>query len=137
MKPRLPLAFASLALLAATLSRPAPSEGAGPEGRLRPPPFVTCDRNRLTSYTGRVVSLERGRDRTTLRIATDEDTRESLTLRHPGGDVLPSFRMGGEPFVEADWAQILTGGRLRPGARATAWVCADEANPKIDWERPR
>ena len=45
--------------------------------------------------------------------------------------------MAGEPFVEADWAVILTAGRLRAGARATAWVCADETNPKIDWERPR
>ncbi len=107
------------------------------DGRLRPPAFVTCDRNDLTSYTGRVVSLDRSRDRTTLRIETDESTRESLVIRHPGGDVRPFFRMGGEPFGEADWTRILTDGRLRPGARATAWVCADQENPIVDWERPR
>ncbi len=107
-----------------------------PRGRLRPPAFVTCDPNRLTSYTGRVVSLDRSRDRTTVRIDTDESTRESLVIRHPGGGVLPFFRVGGEPFVEADWPQILSDERLRPGARATAWVCADRSNPIVDWERP-
>jgi hypothetical protein len=106
-------------------------------GRLRPPEYVTCERNRLTSFTGRVVALDRGRDRTTLRMETDEATRESLTIRHPGGDARASFRMAGEPFAEADWAAILPAGRLRAGIRATAWVCADEANPKIDWERPQ
>jgi len=98
---------------------------------------VTCDRNRLTSYTGRVVSLERGHDRTIVRMETDESTREALVIRHPEGDALPHFRMAGEAFTEADWETILPAGQLRPGARATAWVCADEINPKVDWERPR
>jgi hypothetical protein len=137
MSPRRPLALPLPVLLALALLQPAPSKGNARQGRLRPPAFVTCDRNRLTSYTGRVVSLERGRGSTILRMETDENTREALVIRHPRGDVLPYFRMAGEPFAESDWQAIVPAGRLRPGTRATAWVCADEANPKIDWERPR
>jgi hypothetical protein len=105
-------------------------------GRLRPPAFVTCERNLLTSYTGRAVALDRGRDRTVLRLETDEGTRESVTVRHPGASVRPFFHLAGEPFSEAEWSLILEGGRLRPGARATAWLCSDGSNPQIDWERP-
>jgi hypothetical protein len=98
---------------------------------------VSCDRNRLTSFTGRVAALERHRDFTVLRLETDESTRETLTLRHPDGNASAFFRMVGEPFAEADWEAILPSGRLRPGTRATAWVCAGEINPTIDWERPQ
>jgi hypothetical protein len=128
-------ASVSFRLPAAELA-PAPGTESQGSGRLRPPEFVTCDRNRLTSFTGRVVALERRPDRTVLRMETDESTRESLTLRHPAGDARAFFRMAGGPFGEADWDVILPAGRLRAGIRATAWVCANETNPKIDWERP-
>ncbi len=133
MTPHAPLLAAFLAPLAAV----PPTAALQHDGRLRPPGFVTCDRNHLTSYTGRVVSLDRSPDRTTLRIETDEATRESLVIRHPGGDVRRFFRMDGEPFAEADWTKILADGRLRPGARATAWVCTGQENPIVDWEHPR
>jgi len=125
------------AVLAAASTRPVAADPQPGGGRLRPPGFVTCDRNLLTSYTGRVVALDRGRDRTDLRFETDEGTREPVSIRHPGASVLPFFHLAGEPFSEPDWAVILEGGRLRPGARATAWVCSDGTNPQIDWERPR
>ena len=95
MAPRRPLALPLPVLLALALSGPAPSRGDAGQGRLRPPAYVTCDRNRLTSYTGRVVSLERGHDRTIVRMETDESTREALVIRHPEGDALPHFRMAG------------------------------------------
>jgi hypothetical protein len=134
--------FAPVVLLAAGVFPSNPAAGAAPVlqpsgGRLRPPGFVTCDRNQLTSFTGRVAGLERHRGRTVLRIETDDRTRETLTLRHPDGEARAFFRMAGEPFAEADWEVILPSGRLRPGTRATAWVCAGEANPTIDWERPQ
>lgn len=106
------------------------------QGRLRPPAFVTCDRNHLTSYTGRVVSVERYHDSTTLRMETDENTSEHFTIRHDGADVTAWFFIGGRPFTPADWQILLPGGRLHAGARATVWVCADELNPKVDWEQP-
>jgi hypothetical protein len=106
------------------------------QGRLRPPEFVTCDRNRLTSFTGRVVSLARASDTTTLRMETDESTKERFTLRHPGSDATAWFYLGGVPFTTADWTALLPAGRLRAGARATVWVCADEPNPRVDWEPP-
>jgi len=106
------------------------------QGRLRPPPFVTCDRNQLTSFTGRVVSLSRDAGATRLVMDTDEATRERLTIRHPKGDAAAWFYRAGQPFAEQDWAVLLPGGRLRSDARATAWVCATETNPKIDWALP-
>ena len=107
------------------------------QGRLRPPSFVTCDRNQLTSFTGRVVSLSREADVTRLVMDTDDATRERLTIRHPKGDAAPWFYRAGQPFAARDWAVLLPGGTLRPDARATAWVCATEPNPRIDWVLPR
>ena len=106
------------------------------QGRLRPPAFVTCDRNQLTSFTGRVVSLSRDADATRLVMDTDEATREQITVSHPKGDATPWFYRTGQPFTQQDWAVLLPGGRLRSDARATAWVCATEANPRIDWALP-
>jgi len=106
------------------------------QGRLRPPAFVTCDRNQLTSFTGRVVSLTRDADSTRLVMDTDEATRERITIRHPKGDATAWFYRAGHPFEPQDWAILLPAGRLRPDARATAWVCATETNPKIDWALP-
>jgi hypothetical protein len=106
------------------------------QGRLRPPTFVTCDRNALTSFTGRVTELKRGDRTTELRIATDDDTRESLTLRHLKGEANRLMYRGGRPFTEADWSQVATPDGVKPGVRATAWVCSGDANPIIDWEIP-
>ena len=106
------------------------------QGRLRPPAFVTCDRNQLTSFTGHVISLTRDTDSTRLVMDTDDATREQITVRHPKGDPAAWFYRSGQPFVQQDWAVLLPGGQLRSDARATAWVCATETNPRIDWALP-
>lgn len=125
-----PLAVTSAALVAALPLL------ASAQGRLRPPGFVTCERNQLTSFTGEVVSLVRKADRTMLRMKTDEQTTERFTLRHPGQDASGWFYRAGVPFTQADWHALLPSGRLHPAARATVWVCAGEANPKVDWQAP-
>lgn len=106
------------------------------QGRLRPPPFVVCDRDQLTVFPGTVSSLARGDRETTLKMATDENTTERFTVRHPGADATASFFIGGKPFTRADWATLLPGGTLRTGARATVWVRRDEPNPQVDWAPP-
>ena len=109
-----------------------PAQGAG---RVRPPDAVTCPRDNLTLYAGRVLAMDRQRDSTTLTIATDWKTTERVKITHPNsGDPAASFLMKGKPFVKADWALIATDGKLRDGARASAWVCSDGRNPVIDWE---
>lgn len=105
---------------------------ASAQGRLRPPAFVTCDRNHLTSFTGRVIALSRGSGTTSLGLDTDERTREQFTLRHPGADASAWFYAAGRPFAPADWAALLPGGKLRVGTRATVWVCDNEANPRVE-----
>jgi hypothetical protein len=124
----------SARLLLALVLAGEPAAIGSAQGRLRPPEFVTCDRNHLTSFSGRVVSLARASDTTTLRMETDESTKERFTLRHPGSEPTAWFYLGGVPFTAADWTALFPTGRLRAGARATVWVCADEPNPRVDWE---
>ena len=121
--------LAALAAAAGAQARTAPAQV-----RPLPPHAFTCARNDLTAYTGVVIQYRRVSGRTTLRIRTDWDTTESVTLRHPGTDD-PSglFRLAGQPFTTPDWAKIeRTKGALRAGTRATAWVCADGA-VLVDW----
>ena len=98
----------------------------GDPGRMRPPESVTCPRNDLTVYAGRVTNLERQKAATTLTIATDWKTTERVTIRHPeSADPDASFLMKGKPFAKADWDAIAPKGTLREGVRANAWVCRD------------
>ena len=103
-------------------------------GRQRAPESFACDRNNLTVYTGVVVGYRRRTGATTLRIHTDENTTERVSLTHRGSDD-PSrfFRMMGEPFTPADWGRIESRkGVLRAGTRAAAWVCSD-GRTMVDW----
>lgn len=109
--------------------------------RIRPPDSLTCDRNRLTSFTGAVTSYSRGPRLVSLRMRTDEATNERFSLRlGRGDDAAGHFLLNGEPFTGDDWKKIETRrGKLRPRMRATVWVCSDEPAPTIDWrpgERP-
>ena len=106
--------------------------------RSRPPEQFACHRNDLTSYTGVVIAYTRETGRTTLRIRTDWETTEQVTLKHSGSDDPSAFyRIGGQPFTPADWSRIeRSKGAVRPGMRASAWVCAD-GKTMIDWDVPR
>jgi len=98
----------------------------------------SCDRNHLTIYTGVVTRYRRAVGQTTLRIRTDDDTTENVALKHPGTDD-PSamFRMKDAPFTPNDWPTIESKtGTLRPGTRASAWVC-DDGQVMVDWSAPR
>jgi hypothetical protein len=104
--------------------------------RIAPPAAVTCSRDHLTAYTGRVTRYLRTAGRTTLTISTDWNTTEAVTLRHPGtDDPSRSFLIGGKPFTAADWSRIEEKkGTLKKDTRATAWVCDDGSPPVVDWE---
>lgn len=106
--------------------------------RQRPPEAFTCAPNDLTAYTGVVVRYERERERTVLRIHTDWDTNEDVTITHPGaGDAAAFFRYAGRAFTATDWQRIESSpGVLRPSTRATAWVCSD-GKVLIDWAVPK
>jgi hypothetical protein len=98
----------------------------GEPGRLRPPEGVTCPRNDLTVYAGRVTSLERQKSETSVTIATDWKTTERVTIRHSdAANPDASFLINGKPFSRDDWEKIAPKGVLRVGVRANAWVCRD------------
>lgn len=108
-------------------------------GRVRPPDEQTCPPDRLTLYGGAVLRYSRGQGKTVIRIRTDWNTTESVTLRHPGSDD-PSrwFLIDQKPFGPGDWARIeKKPGQLRPGLRVAAWVCDDGRNATVDWAPPR
>lgn len=106
--------------------------------RLAPPPSVKCPHNNLTVYEGRIIAYRRSARRTFLRIRTDAETTESVTIRH-GASGSPSqwFLLRAEPFRAGDWKLIeRSRGRLRPGMRAHVWACSDGSNPVVDWQPP-
>jgi hypothetical protein len=105
--------------------------------RQKPPAILPCSTNELTSYTGRVIGYGRQVGRTTLRIKTDWDTLERVTLTHPGtDDPSAKFTIAGAAFDADDWSLIeRSKGVLRTGVRATAWVCSN-GETVVDWERP-
>ena len=110
------------------------------QGRQRPPRAITCPRDRLTSYTGKVTSYSRGARRLHIRIRTDWDTDEEFTLRLTGREnPAGRFLMRSDTFRPGDWKAIeFAKGRLRPGVRATVWECKAGGYPAltIDWEPP-
>jgi hypothetical protein len=98
----------------------------GDPGRLRPPESVTCPRNDLTVYAGRVTKMERLKSEISLTIVTDSKTTERVTIRHPDtADPDASFLFKGKPFARTDWDVIAPKGTLGEGIRANAWVCRD------------
>ncbi len=106
-------------------------------GRIMPPPQLTCDRNDLTSYDGRVLVYRRRKGSTFLRIRTNFDTTENVTIRHPRtNDPSEFYLINGEAFTKSDWSRIEKKPHfLRPGMRANVWVCRGNPSiqPVVDW----
>jgi hypothetical protein len=109
-----------------------------PQGRVRPAPGLQCDRSNLTLYDGRVIAYRRRKGSTFLRIRTNFDTTEEVTLRHPATDDPSKFYLlNGEPFKSADWRRIERRRKvLIKGMRANVWVCRDNPSiqPVVDWQ---
>ena len=113
------------------------ASGAQRGGRVAPPAGLKCGLNDLTLYDGEIVKYERKLGSTFLRIKTNFDTTEEVTLEHPGTDDPTSFFLiNTEPFKPSDWAKIEKAKRkLRPGMRANVWVCVGNPSiqPVVDW----
>lgn len=100
--------------------------------RIMPPRDVGCSRDQLTSYTGEATAYSRTASELRLTIDTDENTTESFLMQAP-------FRMlfQRNPFRDEDWKKIEEKqGRLKPGVRATMWVC-EGGSQLLDWQPPR
>jgi hypothetical protein len=141
----------SLLLLATTLAasafNPSHTDGAARNGvrqdggrqgggRIRPPDSLTCPHDHLTSFTGKVTYYRRTGTRVTIHMPTDDGTFEKFNLRfRRGADVSKNFLLWAEAFKASDWRVIeKRSGQLRPGMRATVWVCDDRSTPVVDWQ---
>jgi len=106
-------------------------------GRIMPLPQLKCDRNDLTSYDGRVLAYRRRRGSTFLRMRTNFDTTENVTIRHRGtNDSSEFYLINGGAFTKSDWSRIeKRAGVLRSGMRANVWVCRGNPSiqPVVDW----
>jgi hypothetical protein len=106
-------------------------------GRVMPQPQLKCDRSDLTLYDGEVRVYRRRKGSTFLRIRTNFDTTEDVTLRHPGtGEPLKFFLLNGRAFTRSDWPSIEQRAKvLRRGMRANVWVCRGNPSiqPVVDW----
>jgi hypothetical protein len=106
-------------------------------GRIMPPSELKCDRSDLTSYDGRVIAYRRRKGSTFLRIRTNFDTTEEVTIRHPATDDPSKFYLlNGQPFTKSDWRRIERRNKtLITGMRANVWVCRDNPSiqPVVDW----
>lgn len=106
-------------------------------GRVAAPEGLKCGLNDLTLYDGVVVAYERKTGSTFLRIDTNFDTTEEVTLKHPGTDDPSSlFLVNGEAFKSSDWQKVEGAKyKLRPGTRANVWVCIGDpaVQPVVDW----
>jgi hypothetical protein len=108
------------------------------QGRIMPPPQLKCDRNDLTSYDGQVVAYRRRRASTFLRIRTNFDTTEEVTIRHPRtNDPSAFYLINGNAFMRSDWRRIEKRPQvLKRGMRANVWVCRGNPaiQPVVDWQ---
>lgn len=131
------IAAAAVLLVLLVMGSGGEASPAPEQTRQRSPEAFACPRNDLTVYTGVVTRYERQLGRTTLRISTDWDTTEDVTLTHAGtDDASASYRYMGKPFTASDWARIeQSKGVLRTGIRAAAWVCTD-GKVMVDWGVP-
>ena len=114
-----------------------PGAAASGGGRVAAPAGLKCRLDDLTLYDGEVVAYERKQGSTFLRIDTNFDTTEEVTLKHPGTDDPSSlFLINGEAFAAADWPKVERAkSKLRPGMRANVWVCVGDpaVQPVVDW----
>jgi rhodanese-related sulfurtransferase len=112
----------------------APTGATATRGRLAPPAAVSCDRNNLTSYAGKVKSYKRQKGKTVLVIDTSAGTTETVTLVHKNSDDPSRFYLvEGTPFTSRDWSRIeRKKGELHPNMSAVAWVCSNGTSI-IDW----
>lgn len=107
-------------------------------GRIRPPGPIACDRNHLTSFTGSVTHYRHTSSGIWLTVRTDEATTEKFRQRGDRSRLERQFLLRGEPFRTGDWKRLETAGKqLRPGMRATVWVCEKPVSIVVDWQPPR
>jgi hypothetical protein len=110
----------------------------GRTARLRPPDSISCDRNKLTAFSGIVTQWSRDDSTARLGMTTDADAKETFVVRFEKGKASERwFLLEGQVFKPEDWKRVeLSPGRLRPAIQAIAWVCEGDMNPVIDWRLP-
>ena len=120
--------------LAVALASTGSAQARPAAGRIMPPVQARQCQGDLTSYFGKVIGYKRGKASTWLKIATDYDTIEAVSIPHAGAkDPSRHYLYRGRAFSAKDWARIESKpGALRPGTRATAWVCNGRVTV-VDW----
>ena len=115
------------------------SEERGHGSRIAPPEILQCDRNKLTSYQGKVSAFEfRGASALELTIETDWGSEESFAVEAECPAALAARMLRDGQLLTADeWDGLQSGAaELSPDTYAIAWVCEDGVTPTvIDWRQ--
>ncbi len=93
--------------------------------RLMVPDFVSCERNNLTSFSGKPTKYNRENGELEITIATDFDTVETITVGYPSSTALmESFFIKGKAVDLKSWQEFEESvGILSGKISVTAWVC--------------
>jgi hypothetical protein len=101
--------------------------------RLAAPSGLDCDRDHITSFTGRVLAYSRQAGQISIRVRTDEGTTENFTISYAQAqELLKRVKLNGQKLrqeelekIEARWR------REKRSVRVTVWACYDK-----DWRKP-
>ena len=100
--------------------------------RLMPPAALSCDRDHLTSFEGRLERLELGDAYHRAVLRTDWDSMETFELPFEGDE--PCYLLDGQVMAPGTWRELLPDPEHPPaGLRVIAWVCEAPATVTLDW----
>ena len=104
--------------------------------RWRVPDYFECDRNQVTSWTGKIGSYWRDNGELSFTLLTDADTHQRLQLKFDTQQqLITHFYIDNRAFEALDWPSLEpSAGKLKPNQRATVWLCLDNSVlPVINW----
>lgn len=107
------------------------------ERRLRVPNYFHCERNYVTSWTGKVTGYQRDDKTLSLTMFTDADTTENIQFHfNSPNELLTRLYLKGKAFTADSWQQIESAhGLLKDNMKLTVWLCADNNTQAIiNWQ---
>ncbi|MCW8092842.1 hypothetical protein [Alteromonas sp. ASW11-130] len=107
--------------------------------RLRVPEFVPCERNNLTSLTGKVTTYLRGKNKTKFTIKTFAGTTENVALSYKDINELERhYYMNGKALTPHNWSLLEDSPQqIKADVTARVWLCSDQSHKIIvDWQVP-
>ncbi len=124
------------AVFASTVSGVANAHGN--EKRMRVPDYVSCDRNEVTSYMGKVKHYSRTDELLSITVDTDFGTVYKLELAGLSEqEVIDLFKLNGKPFKAQDFPLLEDNlGVVDKRTTVAIWECSTPGvKPIVSWKQ--